>query len=222
MKTESCTKGPCPCVQEWSDWSACRVSCGDGTRLRYVMTIREADPGGACPELQGKANEDCLNDPCPCVLVWSPWSSCNCGAVTRTRNVTITREADPGGACPKEETMEVCGSDNCPNKNIGIIVGTIIGSVIIIVILFFIYWKFEEIKNFMRRKDFTGEVDHILLKKGTNLPQTITDVINDENQLNEEFNRIEEEAQEKFAFPTNIARENMQHNRYKDVGNILI
>ena len=88
------------------------------------MTIREADSGGACTELQGKAIEECPNDPCPCVLEWSPWSSCSvtCGAGTRSRNATITREADPGGTCPKEETMEVCNSNKCPNKNIGIIV----------------------------------------------------------------------------------------------------
>jgi len=62
MKTQFCKKDPCPCVQEWTDWSACSVECGDGIRTRNVTTFRESDFGGGCPELPDNAYEVCSVD----------------------------------------------------------------------------------------------------------------------------------------------------------------
>ena len=136
----------------------------------------------------------------------------------------IIREADPGGECSPlpGNTTEVCSVD-CNTVNTGLIVGTTIGSIIIVVIFFLIYWKFEQILAFSRKKEVTEdkEAEHIVLKKEANLPQAITEVVNDEKQLMEEFKKLEMEAQENYAFPTNIAQENMQHNRYRDMGKIL-
>ena len=104
--------------------------------------------------------------------------------------------------------------------NIGIIVGTTVGSFIIVVILFIIYWKFDQICIRQKRTENNKEVDHIVLKKEPSLATTINEVVNDKNKLKEEFNKLEMEAQEKYAFDTIIAQDNMQHNRYKDMGKI--
>ena len=62
IESKACEKGPCPCVQEWSNWSSCSVKCGTGTRSRNVNKIKDEDSGGACPNLQGDTTEVCSVD----------------------------------------------------------------------------------------------------------------------------------------------------------------
>ena len=62
----TCDTGiPCPCIQEWSQWTSCNVSCGVGTRSRNVTIIREADPGGFCGPLPGDSIKVCEGEDCP-------------------------------------------------------------------------------------------------------------------------------------------------------------
>ena len=102
--------------------------------------------------------------------------------------------------------------------SISIIVGTTAGSVIIVVILFIIYWKFDQICVRQKKTENNKEVDHIVLNKEPSLATTVNEVVNDKNKLKDEFNKLEMEAQENYTFDTIIARDNMQHNRYNDMG----
>ena len=81
--------------------------------------------------------------------------------------------------------------------------------------------KFCQHHNCLKKKENILEKDHIVLKKEPSIPDTITEAANDEIKLKEEFKKLEEEAQQNYAFPTNIAQKNMQHNRYKDIGKLL-
>ena len=66
VKAYPCDTGiPCPCVQEWSPWTSCNVTCGAGTRTRDIINIREADPGGECVPVPGDTIEVCEGEDCP-------------------------------------------------------------------------------------------------------------------------------------------------------------
>ena len=58
----------------------------------------------------------------------------------------------------------------------------------------------------------------IFIAKEPNLPNELTEIVNDQNKLKEEFKKLEMEALENYAFSTNIAQDNIQHNRYRDMG----
>ena len=203
-------------------WSECSVTCGSGVETTKKRVISAERNGGACDNPMKTA--PCRRDPCPCVQEWSNWSTCSvkCGTGTRSRNVILIKDEDAGGECPElqGDTIEDCSVD-C---NIGLIVGTIVGCIIIVAIFFLIYWKIEQILVYLKlkKKEVAEEADHIVLKKEPYLPQAITALVNDEKQLMEEFRKLEVAAQENYAFPTKMAQENMQHNRYRDMGNILI
>ena len=66
VKAYPCDTGiPCPCVQEWSPWTSCNVTCGAGSRSREIIKITEADPGGECVPLPGDTIEVCEGEDCP-------------------------------------------------------------------------------------------------------------------------------------------------------------
>ena len=97
--------------------------------------------------------------------------------------------------------------------------GATIGGIIIVVIFFLIYWNIDLILACLKKKEVSEETDHIPLKKE---PTAIIEIVNDETRMMEEFRKLEQEALENNAFSTNIAQENTQHNRYRDMGKISI
>ena len=56
-------------IEEWSDWSACSETCGDGVRQRSYTCQNAPEQLGIIPECMGdgKVHEEqiCSNDPCP-------------------------------------------------------------------------------------------------------------------------------------------------------------
>jgi len=105
-------------VEDWSIWSKCSATCGDGTKTRGRAVIREAENGGApCPALEEE--EPCNTDQCPVdceVEDWSSWTKCSatCGGGNKTRGRGVVQEAEIGGAiCPALEEEESCNTDQC-------------------------------------------------------------------------------------------------------------
>jgi len=94
FETETCNPDAlCPVlIEEWSDWSACSETCGDGVRQRSYTCQNAPEQLGLIPECMGdgKVHEEqiCSNDPCPnnpakrSIFTddteWSEWSKCSC------------------------------------------------------------------------------------------------------------------------------------------------
>jgi len=138
LKTvEDCSTHACPIdcqYGEWSDYSACSVSCGPqypeaGYKNSYgVMTrtrsVTAAKFGGAdC--LAATEEKKCNMGPCPLncqVSGWSSWTQCSKSCSTtgaaagqKTRSRTITRRASFGGnVCPELLETVTCGQVRCP------------------------------------------------------------------------------------------------------------
>merc|ERR1719318_2037260 len=105
-------------VEDWSSWSDCSATCGDGTKTRGRGVVQEAENGGAaCPALEEE--EPCNTDQCPVdceVEDWSSWSECSatCGGGTRTRERKVVQEPENGGAaCQDREEEESCKTEQC-------------------------------------------------------------------------------------------------------------
>jgi len=106
-------------VSEWSAFSACSSSCGEGikTRNRTVIIEPEYD-GEACPPLEETVA--CNVQPCPvdCVVsAFSDWSQCSasCGGGTQTRSRSIVVDPLYGGtACPVLTDSRECNTQACP------------------------------------------------------------------------------------------------------------
>ncbi len=122
-QTQACNTSPCSIdcqVSEWSNWSDCSTSCGDGTqtRTRYV-TVPPQNGGASCPLLI--ESQPCNKGACPvdCQVSWSNWNSCSasCGGGIQTKTGTITQQPLNGGAsCPTDLTQsQACNTQACPN-----------------------------------------------------------------------------------------------------------
>jgi hypothetical protein len=106
-------------VSEWSEFSACSASCGEGvkTRTRTVIVPPQAN-GAACPPLEETVA--CNIAPCPVdcqVSEFGPWSACStsCGSGTRTRSRSVLVPPAHGGqACPDLTETESCNTQPCP------------------------------------------------------------------------------------------------------------
>lgn len=126
----ACNVAVCPgvvdCQGEFSDWSTCSATCGEGIRNRSFTVTQIAENGGlACDGLP--IVEACNDGPCPgavdCVVDFSTWSSCTetCGIGTRSRTATITTPAENGGlACVTTPISEVCNDGPCANDCVGV------------------------------------------------------------------------------------------------------
>jgi hypothetical protein len=126
---------PCPgkCVlSDWSAFSGCTTTCGDGTKYRTRKVMQMPDYG-ACPALSETA--ECENTACPqdCeVSGWSDWTKCGitekrfyspqaptlpCGK-GKFRQV-LKMVAGGGLPCPELAEWKDCASDQCRSARNG-------------------------------------------------------------------------------------------------------
>ncbi|CAK8681955.1 unnamed protein product [Clavelina lepadiformis] len=112
-------------VSDWSSWSNCSHSCGNGTRERSRYIIQESLHGGTpCPTNEELAeNTTCKLKECPVdcnISDWTSWSNCSlrCGNGTQERQKYIFREAQYGGSlCPADDELNesiICNKAECP------------------------------------------------------------------------------------------------------------
>lgn len=100
-------------VGDWSDWSACNVTCGHGFQHRNRDVTRSPTTRGhRCPpllEYRPCQMESCQQD---CVLgQWSPWTSCSvvCGVGVQKRTRGVMQWPEGGGkACGDTEEERQC------------------------------------------------------------------------------------------------------------------
>lgn len=121
LQRQACNTDPCPIdceVGEWTEWSACSASCGQGKRTRTRKVTKQANfTGKACPALVEE--ESCIDRPCPLdceVTEWTGWSKCDadCGGGQTKRERAVLTPALHGGRCfPLEETKD-CNQEPCP------------------------------------------------------------------------------------------------------------
>jgi len=105
-------------VREWSTWSDCSISCGNGTQTRTRNVAYSSNFGGAqCPPLVDEV--PCNTDPCPidCILTeWGAWGDCDrlCGNGVQFRQRTINQAAHFAGVpCGATEESQACNVVPC-------------------------------------------------------------------------------------------------------------
>jgi len=101
------TVPPVACVV--TNWTACSLPCGNGTRSRSI-TVPSQYNGTACPNLM----EVCNTQACPIDCAMSNWGNCShpCGGGTHSRSITVHPQHG-GLACPPD-LMEPCNAQACP------------------------------------------------------------------------------------------------------------
>ena len=112
---------------EWSEWTSCSLSCGEGHQSRYRICDSPAPNAGAdniwhdCERDGSSAIETrrCNKHPCPIHCKWDDWvtgecsQTCGTGTRTNTRKKLIIEEH--GGTCTGQSTeIEACNPQECP------------------------------------------------------------------------------------------------------------
>ncbi|XP_068580166.1 adhesion G protein-coupled receptor B3 isoform X6 [Cebidichthys violaceus] len=104
--------------EEWSQWSSCSVTCGQGSQVRTRTCV---SPYGTHCSGPLRESRVCNNTaPCPVHGVWeewSPWSLCSftCGRGHRTRTRMCAPPQHGGRACDGPETQtKLCNIALCP------------------------------------------------------------------------------------------------------------
>uniref|UniRef100_A0A3P8NFT2 Adhesion G protein-coupled receptor B3 n=1 Tax=Astatotilapia calliptera TaxID=8154 RepID=A0A3P8NFT2_ASTCA len=105
-------------AEEWSQWSSCSVTCGQGSQVRTRTCV---SPYGTHCSGPLRESRVCNNTaPCPVHGVWeewSPWSLCSftCGRGHRTRTRMCSPPQHGGRACDGPETQtKLCNIALCP------------------------------------------------------------------------------------------------------------
>ncbi|XP_034057815.1 adhesion G protein-coupled receptor B3 isoform X11 [Gymnodraco acuticeps] len=105
-------------AEEWSKWSSCSVTCGQGSQVRTRTCVTPYGTHCIGPLRESRV---CNNTaPCPVHGVWeewSPWSLCSftCGRGHRTRTRSCAPPQHGGRACDGPETQtKLCNIALCP------------------------------------------------------------------------------------------------------------
>nr|XP_022294190.1 A disintegrin and metalloproteinase with thrombospondin motifs adt-1-like [Crassostrea virginica] len=108
---------------QWSVWSACSASCGNGTRNRSRQC---ADPapahGGRDCDGARTETQDCALISCPVDGAWSDWTgwspcslTCGAGVQTRVRHCDNPAPSHAGLFCPGDPfQVQPCTQQGCP------------------------------------------------------------------------------------------------------------
>ncbi|XP_071432925.1 adhesion G protein-coupled receptor B2 isoform X6 [Pithys albifrons albifrons] len=113
-----------PAAEEWSQWSVCSLTCGQGSQVRTRSCV-SSPYGTLCSGLL-RETRTCNNTAtCPVASTWeewSPWSLCSVtcgrGARTRTRRCVASRRG--GNACEGPELQaKPCNIVLCPESKWG-------------------------------------------------------------------------------------------------------
>lgn len=105
-------------VSDWSEWSDCSQSCGEGTKTRTRRILKNARNGGK--QFRDKLSESasCNLKPCPaedCEFHWTESSPCSetCGGGITCKSLIITKPAAYGGKCPAYNECVPCNTQHC-------------------------------------------------------------------------------------------------------------
>jgi len=126
-ESQPCGNQCCPIDCKWDSWgnySACSVSCGNGTMMRSRMKEMTSSCGGL--ECNGSneeisyCNEQCCAVDCE-ITAWSSWSPCTetCGLTgVSFREREVIKEAECGGLCPDKLNEEITCNLICLNGGV--------------------------------------------------------------------------------------------------------
>ena len=112
---------PCPMWTEWSGWSHCSTTCGDGKRQRGRECATPSLRNGKylCDGGPDYEEETCNLGDCPTWSPWGQWSECSksCGGGLRTKYRTCPQGEGPGSPCGRGESTktEKCNIFDCPS-----------------------------------------------------------------------------------------------------------
>ncbi|XP_036397842.1 adhesion G protein-coupled receptor B2-like isoform X1 [Megalops cyprinoides] len=108
-----------PAAEEWSQWSVCSLTCGQGVQVRTRSCV--SSPYGTLCSGPLRETRLCNNTvTCPVHGLWeewSPWSLCSvtCGRGSRTRTRSCMAPQHGGKACGGPELQsKVCNIAVCP------------------------------------------------------------------------------------------------------------
>ena len=107
----------------WSEWTACSVTCANGTQARSRSCTNPPPQFGGI-DCEGDASDarPCFERHCPIDCEWLPfsdWSSCSksCDIGTRERMRDYEVEKFGGEECEGDRTeVEQCNTQACPGK----------------------------------------------------------------------------------------------------------
>lgn len=126
-----CNAQHCPLVcswEDWSDWTACDISCNGGQRTRSRAPQQKELYGGSPCVGDATQRLACNLTQCPidCVLTdWSEWGSCSvsCGSGTRFQTRTRMEGRYGGAACVgglvnSDSCFSTMNDEQCPTTTV--------------------------------------------------------------------------------------------------------
>ena len=131
-ETEGCLTLLCPIHGGWGDWSNwtdCTTTCGNGTKSRYRNCDNPLPQhGGEYCTGDSRQSEHCSWQSCSVVGKWTEWSNwrdcsktCDVGQQARTRScknshVRVAESASDNPCSGNETDMRACYKRPCPDK----------------------------------------------------------------------------------------------------------
>ena len=122
-ETKTCNTHTCArdCViGNWTEWSACSLTCGGGSTTRTRQgDVQPLNGGIQCPVPISETNP-CNTDACSpndCqVGEWSEWTACGaaCGGGEQKRTRDVVKASLIGSPCPALEEWRMCNTQLCP------------------------------------------------------------------------------------------------------------